>query len=163
MTISSPLAPNVPFTRISKDHAKVRAWIGAMVLLPVVAFLVVTLILWSHLTWLLVLDVATIAIIAWIVAVRVRAVFYTGFHETDEELIVCRGILFREIEVVPYGRMQEVKVEDGPLMRAYGLATLTMETASTTTDAKIPGLPREEADRLRRRLTELGTTKMEGL
>lgn len=134
-----------------------------MVALPVIILLVLTLVLWSHHTWLVATEIVFLIGIIWVTAVRVRAVFYTGYHETNEELIVCRGILFRHIEVVPYGRMQEVKVEDGPLTRFYKLSTITMETASSTTDASIPGVPRAEADRLRRRLTELGTTKMEGL
>lgn len=134
-----------------------------MVALPVIVLFVLTLVLWSHLTWLVATEIVVLIGIIWVTAVRVRAVFYTGYHETGEELIVCRGILFRHIEVVPYGRMQEVKVEDGPLTRFYKLSTITMETASSTTDASIPGVPRAEADRLRRRLTELGTTKMEGL
>lgn len=163
MTVSSPLAPGLDFTRISTDHAKVRAAVGLMWTAPIAVLLIVAIVLWAEQIWLLILLVAALLLALAITAIKVRAVYYTGYFETDEELLVCRGIMFRELDVVPYGRMQEVKVEDGPLLRRYGLASITMETASTTADAKIPGVPREEADRLRRRLTELGTTKMEGL
>lgn len=163
MTVSSPLAPDSAFTRISTDHAKVRAFVGILWLIPAIVLLVLTIVLWAHQIWLLILLSALVLVGLSITAVQVRAVYYTGYHETEEELIVCRGIMFRQLDVVPYGRMQEVKVEDGPFLRRYGLASITMETASTTADTKIPGLPRAEADRLRRRLTELGTTKMEGL
>lgn len=163
MTVSSPLAPGIVFTRISTDHAKVRAFVGALWLAPVLVPFIVVLALASPPLWLTLLFIAAILVVVIITAVQVRAVFYTGYHETDEELLVCRGIMFRQLDVVPYGRMQEVKVEDGPLQRKYGLASITMETASTTADTEIPGVPRQEADRLRSRLTELGTTKMEGL
>lgn len=163
MTISSSLAPGIEFTRISENHAKVRGAIGGLWALPIIVLLVLSLTIWSPILWLTITAAAALILVLIITAVRIRAVFYTGYHETDEELLVCRGIMFRELDVVPYGRMQEVKVEDGPLLRRYGLSTITMETASTTADAKIPGVPRAEADRLRRRLTELGATKMEGL
>ena len=163
MTVSSPLAPGVIFTRISTDHAKVRAAVGALWLIPIIIPFILVLIFASPQLWLILLFIAALVVALTITAVQVRAVYYTGYHETDEELLVCRGIMFRQLDVVPYGRMQEVKVEDGPFQRRYGLASITMETASTTADTEIPGVPREEADRLRRRLTELGTTKMEGL
>ena len=159
MTVSSPLAPGVIFTRISTDHAKVRAAVGALWIIPFILVWIFA----SPQLWLILLFVAALVVALTITAVQVRAVYYTGYHETDEELLVCRGIMFRQLDVVPYGRMQEVKVEDGPFQRRYGLASITMETASTTADTEIPGVPREEADRIRRRLTELGTTKMEGL
>lgn len=163
MTVRTPLAPGVNFVRISTDHAKVRAILGLVWIVPIAVVFVVSLVLWADLIWIPIGLAALLALAITITAVKVRAVYYTGYHETDEELIVCRGIMFRQLDVVPYGRMQEVKVEDGPLQRRYGLATITMETASTSADAEIPGVPRDEADRLRRRLTELGTTKMEGL
>ncbi|MBM9433623.1 PH domain-containing protein [Flaviflexus equikiangi] len=163
MTVATPLAPGITFTRISTDHAKVRALVGAFWFVPVAVLLIIAAVAWSSLLWLIISLAAVLVLILTVTAVKVRAVYYTGYHETDEELLVCRGIMFRRLDVVPYGRMQEVKVEDGPLLRGYGLASITMETASATADAKIPGVPRAEADRLRRRLTELGTTKMEGL
>ena len=163
MTVSSPLAPGIAFTRISPDHAKVRALVGASWLAPVIILLVALLVFTAPALWItLALGAAAVTIVV-VTAVKVRAVRYTGYYETDEELVVCRGVMFRRLDAVPYGRMQEVTVEDGPFQRRYGLASITMETASATADTEIPGVPRDEADRLRRRLTELGATKMEGL
>ena len=64
--------------------------------------------------------------------------------------------MFKRLVAIPYGRMQFVDVEAGPLARAYGVATVTLHTASPETAADIPGLPAAEATRLRNRLTELG-------
>ncbi|MGO1621314.1 PH domain-containing protein [Flaviflexus sp.] len=160
--IMSPLAPGISLVGISRDQAKIRGLIAVICLLPLLALLIVSIALWD-LLWVTIAVAVALVIGLFIMFVQVRAVFYTGYHETDEELLVCRGILFQKLDVVPYGRMQEVTVEDGPLMRHYGLAKITMETASSTTDTSIPGVRRDEADRLRRRLTELGSTKMEGL
>ena len=71
--------------------------------------------------------------------------------------------MFRSLVAVPYGRMQLVEVNSGPLERAFGLATVTLKTASPETNATIPGLDPTEAARLRDRLTELGETRDSGL
>ena len=79
-----------------------------------------------------------------------------GYAENADDLLVTRGVMFRRLVAIPYGRMQFVDVEAGPLARAYGVATVTLHTASAETAADIPGLPAAEATRLRNRLTELG-------
>lgn len=86
-----------------------------------------------------------------------------GYVERDEDLYITHGIMFRNLTAVPYGRMQFVEVESGPLQRAFGIASVSLVTASAATDATIPGLPPEEAARLRDRLTELGESRSSGL
>ncbi len=86
-----------------------------------------------------------------------------GYAELDGELYVTRGAMFRRLVVVPYGRMQYVDVQAGPIDRAYGLARVQMHTAAPGTSAHIPGLPAPEAARLRDRLTALGEAQAAGL
>lgn len=86
-----------------------------------------------------------------------------GYAENADDLLVTSGVMFKRLVAVPYGRMQFVDVEAGPIDRAFGIATVTLHTASTETAADIPGLPAEEATRLRNRLTELGETRGAGL
>jgi hypothetical protein len=91
---------------------------------------------------------------------RVRAWSYA---ERADDLLVRRGVMFQRMSVIPYGRMQYVEVAAGPLERAFGLATVQMHTAAAASDARIPGLPREEAGRLRDQLTALGESHAMGL
>jgi len=100
------------------------------------------------------------AIALWFVRNRFRA---WSYQERDEDLLVSRGVLIRRLSVVPYGRMQFVDVTAGPVERAYRLATLKLHTAAAASDARIPGLERDEAARLRDRLAELGEAKAAGL
>ena len=65
--------------------------------------------------------------------------------ERADDLIVRRGLLFRQVSVVPYGRMQFIDVSAGPIDRLFGLATVQLHTAAAATDARIPGLPHAEA------------------
>lgn len=86
-----------------------------------------------------------------------------GYAELADDLYITRGVWFQRLTAVPYGRMQVVEVEAGPLERAFKLATVKLVTASASTDATIPGLLPGEAARLRDRLTELGETRTSGL
>ena len=110
---------------------------------------------------LLPVAVAVIAIVAWLVERgRYRSWAYA---ERDDDLIVTRGLLFRRVSVVPYGRMQFIDVTAGPIDRAFGLATVQLHTAAAASDARIPGLVRVDADALRDRLATVGEAKATGL
>ncbi|PPK93440.1 hypothetical protein CLV92_11068 [Kineococcus xinjiangensis] len=96
----------------------------------------------------------------WLIGRQVPA---WGYAERDDDLLVLHGLLFRTLVVVPYGRMQYVDVKAGPVERRFGIATLQLHTASASTDAVIPGLPPEEAARLRDRLAGRGEARLAGL
>jgi uncharacterized protein len=100
------------------------------------------------------------AVAAWFVERRVRAWAYS---ERGDDLLVRRGVLVDRLSVVPYGRMQFVDVTAGPVERAFGLATVRMHTAAAATDARIPGLSRTDAARLRDQLAALGESQAAGL
>ena len=93
----------------------------------------------------------------------VRAVPAWGYAERERDLLVRRGLLIRRLSIVPYARMQFVDVTAGSLERLFGLATVQLHTAAAASDARVPGLPPEEASRLRDRLAALGEDATEGL
>ncbi|MGI8808055.1 MAG: PH domain-containing protein [Acidimicrobiales bacterium] len=86
-----------------------------------------------------------------------------GYAERDLDLVIRRGVLVRRLTIVPYGRMQFVDVEQGPLARALGVSTVQLHTAAAATDARIPFVSDAEAIRLRDRLTALGEAHAAGL
>ena len=86
-----------------------------------------------------------------------------GYAENADDLLVTRGVMFKRLVAIPYGRMQFVDVEAGPLDRAFGIATVTLHTASPETAADIPGLLAADATTLRNRLTELGESRGSGV
>ena len=105
--------------------------------------------------------VLVLAAVAWLL---LRGRFRSwAYLERHDDLIVRRGLLFRQVSVVPYGRMQFVDVTAGPIDRLFGLATVQLHTAAAATDARIPGLVQAEAERLRDRLTSLGEAQATGL
>ena len=100
------------------------------------------------------------AVLTWFQHRRFRAWRY---QERNEDLIVARGVMIQRLSVVPYGRMQFVEVTAGPIERLFQLSTVKLHTAAAASDARIPGLERSEAARLRDRLTELGESMAAGM
>lgn len=106
---------------------------------------------------------AVIPWIAWRLSWQRRYVQQFRYAEGEDELWIEKGILVRHQILVPYGRMQAVTVQSGPLMRANGLAKVELVTASMMSDAELPGLSEAEAEQLRDRLAERGTSQQAGL
>lgn len=68
-------------------------------------------------------------------------------HEID----LLRGILVKTETLIPLSRVQHVDTRQGPLLRWYGLSSVTISTAATTHE--IPGLDQVIADRVRREIS----------
>ncbi|AXH36835.1 PH domain-containing protein [Humibacter sp. BT305] len=91
---------------------------------------------------------------------RVRAI---GYVLRADDLLFKRGIMWHRVVAVPYGRMQLIDVNRGPVARALGLSELKFVTAAASTGVTIPGLPEQTADELRDRLVALAETRRVGL
>jgi len=91
---------------------------------------------------------------------RVRAI---GFMLREDDLVFRRGLMFRRVVAVPYGRMQLVDINRGPLDRAVGLSELKFVTAAASTGVVIPGLPEQDAEELRDTLVALAESRRAGL
>ena len=157
-------APATGWTPVSPALGTLRRIMLAAAAAVLAAVLVVVAVVvglgWGW--WLLgAVLVAAAAATGWVLVGRNAR--WWGYAERDEDLYVKHGALFRRLVVVPYGRMQYVDVQSGPLERAFGVATVHLHTASPHTSARIPGLPAAEAARLRDRLTSLGESQAAGL
>lgn len=161
-----PFAPaGVEFRGVSANLAKVRLlgvalWVG----LPFAATTVAAVLAWDVTGWWIALVPAALLLVGlwlvWLVPRQVRAI---GYALTDQELLIRKGIMFRTLVVVPYGRLQYVDVGAGPLDRLFRIAGVQLHTASAATDADLPGLPTADAARLRDRLSEAGEAQLAGL
>lgn len=153
--------PGVTWTSVSGRLIGVRRittaiWLG----IPLLGTLALAVIFGSAL-WIAPAVIAAFGVWAWwLIPRQVRAI---GYAELEDDLLIRKGVLFRTLSVVPYGRMQYVDVQAGPLTRRAGIAQVQLHTASAGTDASIPGLPESEAARLRDRLTEAGEARLAGL
>ncbi len=111
--------------------------------------------------FLIPVGVAVVSIVALaLVPRRVRSI---GYQLRSDDLLFRSGLLFQRFVSVPYGRMQLIDINRGPLARAVGLSELKFVTAAAATGVTIPGLPASEAEELRDRLVELAESRRSGL
>lgn len=84
-----------------------------------------------------------------------------GWSEAEDDLLIRSGAIFRKYEAVPYGRLQFVVVNQGPLQRKFDLADVSITTAGSK--VQILGVPTREATRLRDDLSARGYARLAGL
>jgi uncharacterized protein len=160
----SPFAPPEDhiWQRVSPRLARMRRTVLLVAGLPVLAG-VSALVGWASVP----IGVA-VAVVGLVVLIAIwvsigRNFRSWGYVERADDLLVTHGALFKKLTVVPYGRMQLVDVEAGPIERSFGLVNVKLHTAAATTDAKVCGLTPDSATALRDRLTELGEAHASGL
>jgi uncharacterized protein len=83
-----------------------------------------------------------------------RLWFRTHRWEVTDDAVYSRtGWFFQEWRIAPMSRIQTVDTQRGPLEQRFGLATVTVTTASAKGAIKIEGLDRATAEELADRLT----------
>ena len=85
----------------------------------------------------------TVLVIALALVIRIPQSRYNarGYQISADRLRVVRGLLWRSDTVVPFGRVQHIDVDQGPLDRFFGIATLTLHTAGNhNASVSLPGL-----------------------
>lgn len=87
-------------------------------------------------------------------AVSPRIQYATWRYDvTPTDVDLYRGVFVKKRTLVPLVRVQHVQTKQGPILRAHGLASVTVSTAGESFE--IPGLAEDEAERLRDRVAEL--------
>lgn len=149
-----PMAPQLRTVRL--------LGMGGRMLLLLAAAIALTAIL-SEFDRLWIALVAVAALAAVRALVIARAVRAWGYAEREQDLLVRHGIMFRQLSIVPYGRIQLVDLKAGPMERAFGLTTVEIRTAAPGTVTEVPGLAPGAASELRDRLAARAAEVREGL
>lgn len=100
--------------------------------------------------------IPAVLLTAWFVLVLpARRYEHWGYVLGEDRLRVERGYLFYSDTVVPLGRVQHIDVDQGPIMRRYDLATLTVHTAGNHgASVSLPGLRHDDAVAMREAIRE---------
>ena len=75
------------------------------------------------------------------------------YRVSADYLEIREGIVWRKHYVIPFIRVQNTDTRQGPIMRAFGLASVTVATAAG--EHEIPGLRTADAEVLRDKAAEL--------
>ena len=138
----------------------VVGYIVSGLMMTAVSFVPLVIFHWS-LGWIPPVVVGAIALIT--VLLTPRRVRSIGYQLREDDLLFRRGLAWQRFVAVPYGRMQLVDINRGPLARALGLSELRFVTAAAAATIVVPGLPEAEAEELRDRLVGLAESRRAGL
>ena len=126
----------------------------AISLVPLVVFS------WS-LGWLPPVVVGAVSLL--MIALTPRRVRSIGYQLRPDDLLFKRGLMWQRMVAVPYGRMQLVDINRGPIARLVGLSELKFVTAAAASGVVIPGLAEAVAEDLRDKLVALAESRRAGL
>jgi len=139
------------------DPAIKRVWsikgmLGWGILLPASATADVVLFFSSNDSFLpgLWTGILFVICLLWIFIIPKLRYRYWRYELREEELYAIRGIWNRIQTIVPLRRIQHLDVEQDLIESNFDVARLVVHTAGTrSTDVVVPGLPYDEAVRLR--------------
>ncbi|HUT26639.1 MAG TPA: PH domain-containing protein [Methanomassiliicoccales archaeon] len=108
---------------------------------------------------------ATLSTLVILVIFLVPAIVWTPLYHrslvyglTDDEVIWSRGVLFRKTSIVPYTKITNVDIHQGPLMRRFGIYGLNVQTAGYSVQqagrSEISIIGVKDHDRLRNLIME---------
>ena len=111
--------------------------------------------------WVILAVVVVVTVVDLVLVPRsIRAI---GWVLREDDLVVRRGLLLSRVVAVPYGRMQLIDMNRGPIARLLGLAELRLVTAAAASDVTLPGLPEQVATDLRDALVARAEERRVGL
>ncbi len=113
----------------------------------VVVGIVVSIVVASR-SWIPLLVMGVLVVLTAIGAVlKVLEVNNIGYQVREHDLSYRSGVLVKTVETVPFVRVQHARIRQGPIQRAFDLATL--EVSSAGPDLHIHGLGSDDAERLK--------------
>lgn len=144
--------------RIDKHVIKARRLEGVIALLFYIVIVVILFVLSNKFNWpLWIVPTA----IAWTVVSipfeiyifpHMKYEMWTYFiHEDEVELHY--GFIIRKKTTIPMVKIQYIDIKRGPILKYYGLATITFSTAAGSHE--IPSLSEEVAEELRNKISTL--------
>ncbi len=128
--MDSPAHPlNVPF----RPSPKFRLWYGLTALLVALVVVVAfaSFALFADLPGGISVGVPILVAVLLALFLAWTALYYASmeYELRDDELSWRRGVWFRRTGIVPYNRITNIDIRQGPLMRALGISNLAVQTA----------------------------------
>ena len=143
---------NIPF----KPSVALKTWFildFILLILLILSCTIIPLVITSEPDWIITGATLTGVFILIVIFVAwVRLYYVSMWYELrDDEMSWKRGVWFRRTGIVPYNRITNLDVIQGPVMRRLGISTLSIQTAGYSGQAvpeiRIEGI--EHADDLR--------------
>ncbi|TFD98289.1 PH domain-containing protein [Jeotgalibacillus sp. R-1-5s-1] len=152
------MGSNEPKMRISERALtvwKLYGWISAIITTIIAAGVITLAVLFDWSVWFIVggVVVPILEIILFVYVFPTLKWRRWRYEVREEEIELQHGIFIVKRTLVPMVRVQHVDTEQGPILRKYRLATISISTAATL--HQIPALDIDEADALRDSISAL--------
>lgn len=153
-----------PQRRLSEDAVKV--WIVSETISNVIGFVVLGVLLyldyryaWKEWIGWILIGLAVISVPSAIWSFYRPFLLYNNWrYDMNEEFLQLKsGALNEEHRLVPMTKIQSVAMKQGPLLRKYGLCSVSIKTMGST--HAIPALPKEVAIELRDQIAHFAKLK----
>lgn len=156
MQLSEPLRLRPPRHRVSPRAVtwwttQAALLVSGLLIIPIIGLIALP----AARSWL-VLAVVVVAVLglAYIVVMPRWRFRVHRWETTDEAVYTSAGWISQEWRVAPMSRIQTVDTERGPLQQLFGLATVTVTTASAAGALRLDGLDHALASDLVEQLTQ---------
>ena len=123
-----------PINTLFKPPVALTTWFSVDFILVIVLILsctIVPVIIASDPDWIITgLTLTGVLILLVIFVASVRLYYVSMWYELkDDEMSWKRGVWFRRTGILPYNRITNLDVIQGPVMRMLGISTLSIQTA----------------------------------
>lgn len=155
---------NAPQKRLSKDAVKV--WIISETITNLIVFVILGVLFYLdyHFSWKewigwILISIIAISVLGAIWSFINPFLLYKSWrYGIDKEFLQLKsGVLYEKHQLVPMTKIQSVATQQGPLLRKYGLCSVSIETMGSS--HSIPALPKEVAIELRNQIAQYAKIK----
>ncbi|WP_338471487.1 PH domain-containing protein [Niallia sp. XMNu-256] len=152
------MLPQPPQNRISKRALPVWRITGTIITLFLLILLAGFIFLSNLFNWPIWISITAIILFLLFAYIDIYLVpklrwKHWRYEVREQEIEIQSGIFVIKRTLVPMVRVQHVDTEQGPLLRKYNLATVTISTAATVHG--IPAIDVEEAEEMRHAISRL--------
>ncbi|MFZ1704102.1 MAG: PH domain-containing protein [Saprospiraceae bacterium] len=148
-----PTIDEVDFSHLEKGYdrlLKMQSIIGITIFGFFVFVGVVFLIQWTVIILYAIIFLIYVLISGIVLWLGFNAWKYKGFAIREHDLLFKSGILFKQMTIVSFNRIQHIEIHQGPFDRYFNVADLTLFTAGgSASDLTIPGLSPQVAGQLK--------------
>lgn len=155
---------NAPQKRLSKDAVKV--WIISETITNLIGFMILGVLLyldyrfsWKEWIGWILIGIIAISVLGAVWSFINPFLLYKNWrYDVDEEFLQLKsGVLNEEHQLVPMTKVQSVATKQGPLLRKYGLCSISIETMGSS--HTIPALSKDVAIKLRNQIAHYAKIK----
>lgn len=114
---------------------------------------------WMFVTLAAIAAAYVVGLIVWLVVLPPIRFVRWRYELSEDYLDIAKGIVWRKRYIIPFIRVQNTDTRQGPILRAFGLASVTVATAAG--EHEIPGLAADVAEQLRDKAAELARLAQE--